>query len=143
MLSNLYFVCQVTYIKIYMKSILCKSFLWNILKPAKQALMMLKRQPCLNDFPIMILLASRFHAEFIEPCKAVAHWLRLSLSKLFSLSCTVILFVQDPLKIDKPVTIWFSGLKTPISWFWVVNRAYEFTARRRLVVRHQIMTCAG
>ena len=34
---------------------------------------------------------------------------------------------KTPLKIDKPVTIRFCGLKTPISWFWVVNQADEFT----------------
>ena len=115
----------------------------NILKLVKQALTILKRQPCLNDFPIMILLAPRFHAKFIEPCKAVTDWPKSALSKRFLLSCTVILFVQDPLKIDKPVTIRFCGLKTPISWFWVVNQAYEFTTRRRRLVRPKIMPCKG
>ena len=105
--------------------------------------MILKRQPCLNDFPIIILLASRFHAEFIEPCSAVADRPKSALSKRFLLSCTVILFVQDPLKIDKPVTIRFRGLKTPISRFWVVNQAYEFTAGWRRVPRPKIMPCKG
>ena len=54
-------------------------------------------------------------------------------------SCTVILFVNTPLKIDKPVTIRFCGLKTTISWFEAVNQAYEFvmffTTRRRLAVK--------